>query len=195
MSRQRAIAANFDQQLRCPPGMDGGRAEGGCVVCARRFWLSELYPMVLFQSPEADLSTIEVPSGAETIAPSQQQRLCRLLGIDRYAERWPHIDRCELKASAVEHPYIPGEFLLLHRRRMPASSRIFRGSVPGLPKLSPESEELDPHASETCAGQRSLDGPCFARAFQSVARNEAVASDRTGLHAGDCPATLVAAAR
>ena len=122
MSRQRAIAANFDQQLRCPVGMDGGRAEGGCVVCARRFWLSELYPMVLFQSPEADLSTIEVPSGAETIAPSQQQRLCRLLGIDRYAERWPHIDRGELKASAVEHPYIPGEFLLLHRRRMPASS-------------------------------------------------------------------------
>ncbi|CAE7487143.1 tkt, partial [Symbiodinium necroappetens] len=122
MSRQRAIAANFDQQLRCPVGMDGGRAEGGCVVCARRFWLSELYPMVLFQSPEADLSTIEVPSGAETIAPSQQQRLCRLLGIDRYAERWPHIDRGELQASAVEHPYIPGEFLLLHRRRMPASS-------------------------------------------------------------------------
>ena len=122
MSRQRAIAANFDQQLRSPPGMDGGRMEGGCVVCARRFWLNELYPMVLFQSPGADLSTIEVPSGADMIAPSQQHRLCRLLGIDRYAERWPHIDLRELKASAVEHPYTPGEFLLLHRRRMPASS-------------------------------------------------------------------------
>ncbi|CAE7548235.1 tkt [Symbiodinium sp. CCMP2592] len=121
MSRQRAIAANFDEELRCPLEMDGGRAEGGCVVCARRFWMNELFSMVLFQRPDEDASTIEVPAGAETLAPNQQHRLCRLLGVARYAERWPQIALSELKASAVEHPYIEGEFLLLHRRRMPAS--------------------------------------------------------------------------
>ena len=33
--------------------------------------------------------------------------------------RWPHIDVDELKASAVEHPFLKDEFLLLHKRRMP----------------------------------------------------------------------------
>ena len=77
--------------------------------------------MVLFQPPDADMSSIEVPSGAETVLPSQQARLCRVLGIDRYAERWPQIPLSELQASAVQHPYMEGQYLLLHRRRMPAS--------------------------------------------------------------------------
>lgn len=59
------------------------------------------------------------------VAPSQQHRLCRLLGVDRYLQRWPHLQAStlaveELRASAVEHPHLKGEFLLLHRRRMPA---------------------------------------------------------------------------
>ena len=100
MSRQRAVAANFDERLRCPPGMDSGRAEGGCVVCARRFWANELYPLVLLQPPDEHMPSIEVPAGAETVAQSAAQAL-------------PLV-----RASAVEHPYMEGELLLLHRRRV-----------------------------------------------------------------------------
>ena len=74
MSRQRAIAANFDEQMRCPPGMISGRAV--CVVCARHFWTNELYSVVPFQPPDEDMSTIEVPAGAETSEPSAGFAAC-----------------------------------------------------------------------------------------------------------------------
>lgn len=58
-------------------------------------------------------------------ARSEQERLCRLLGVETYLDRWPQLAaipeaRMEMLASAVEHPYMSGERLLLHRYRMPA---------------------------------------------------------------------------
>ena len=90
-------------------------------MCARRFWANELYPLVLFQPPDENMSSIlEVPAGAETVSPSQQHR-CPLRGAHLAQSEEA---MAELRASAVEHPYMegePGELLLLHRRRTPAS--------------------------------------------------------------------------
>ena len=124
--------ANADAALR-EPGRDGAlREERACVVCARRFWSEELRPVILFQDPAAGApETVdgeEEDQRVKKIAPSQQRRLCRVLGVQRYLERWPQLQArpeaiAELKASAVEHPFLKEELLLLHRRRMPADVR------------------------------------------------------------------------
>ena len=125
MSRQRTIAANFDERLRCPAGTsEEGRVEAACVVCARRFWAHELNKVLLFTDPAQAEGLPRLPDGVDAaVRPSQQHRLCRLLGVPRYAERWPHIALEELQKSAVEHPFLPGEYVLLHRRRMPEDAR------------------------------------------------------------------------
>ncbi|CAK9076369.1 unnamed protein product [Durusdinium trenchii] len=125
MSRQRTIAANFDERLRCPAGTsEEGRVEAACVVCARRFWAHELNKVLLFTDPAQAEGLPQLPDGVDAaVRPSQQHRLCRLLGVPRYAERWPHIALEELQKSAVEHPFLPGEYVLLHRRRMPEDAR------------------------------------------------------------------------
>ncbi|CAK9066078.1 unnamed protein product, partial [Durusdinium trenchii] len=125
MSRQRTIAANFDERLRCPAGTsEEGRMEAACVVCARRFWAHELNKVLLFTDPAQAEGLPQLPDGVDAaVRPSQQHRLCRLLGVPRYAERWPHIALEELQKSAVEHPFLPGEYVLLHRRRMPEDAR------------------------------------------------------------------------
>ena len=115
-STQRRIIENADERLRQP--QPGGREESACVVCARRFWKDELKLLFLFEDPtgrEERSSTV-----IDAIPGNQQERLCRLLGVERYKRRWPHIDEDELRRSAVEHPYLAGQFLLLHKRRMPA---------------------------------------------------------------------------
>ena len=93
MSRQRTIAANFDERLRCPAGTsEEGRMEAACVVCARRFWAHELNKVLLFTDPSQAEGLPQLPDGVDAaVRPSQQHRLCRLLGVPRYAERWPHI--------------------------------------------------------------------------------------------------------
>ncbi|CAK9076536.1 Transketolase [Durusdinium trenchii] len=125
MSRQRTIAANLDERLRCPAGTsEEGRVEAACVVCARRFWAHELNKVLLFTDPAQAEGLPQLPDGVDAaVRPSQQHRLCRLLGVPRYAERWPHIALEELQKSAVEHPFLPGEYVLLHRRRMPEDAR------------------------------------------------------------------------
>ncbi|CAK9081626.1 unnamed protein product [Durusdinium trenchii] len=129
---QRSLMANADAALR-EPGRDGAlREERACVVCARRFWSEELRPVILFQDPAAGApETVdgeEEDQRVKKIAPSQQRRLCRVLGVQRYLERWPQLQArpeaiAELKASAVEHPFLKEELLLLHRRRTPADVR------------------------------------------------------------------------
>ena len=115
-STQRRIIENADERLRQP--QPGGREESACVVCARRFWKDELKLLFLFE----DLTGREERSSTviDAMPGNQQERLCRLLGVERYKRRWPHIDEDELRRSAVERPYLAGQFLLLHKRRMPA---------------------------------------------------------------------------
>ena len=116
LGMQRRIVENADARTRKPKGDD--RVESGCVVCARRFWSDELKPVVLFQDPSGKVPGPD--SSIDQVRANQQERLCRLLGIRRYQRRWPHIDLQALRKAAVEHPYLSGEFLLLHRRRMPS---------------------------------------------------------------------------
>ena len=112
---QRRLMENADERLRQPD--QGGRFETGCVVCAHRFWREQLKMLILFQDPTGNSELGE--SAVDAIPPGQQERLCRLLGVERYSRRWPHIPATELRASAVEHPYCKGKRLLLHKRRMP----------------------------------------------------------------------------
>ena len=115
LSMQRRIIENADERLR--QSKKDGRIESGCVVCARRFWKEDLKLLILFKDPENVDASRE--SSIEEIASGQQHRLRRLLGVERYRTRWPHIDEQELRESAVEHPYCAGQYLLLHKRRMP----------------------------------------------------------------------------
>ena len=119
MSTQRGIIANADCRLRKPGGPEQDRHESACAVCARRHWEEDLKPLLLFQDPSADELAQDADHDCDKVHISQQSRLCRLLGVQRYAHRWPHIDVDELKASAVEHPFLKDEFLLLHKRRTP----------------------------------------------------------------------------
>ena len=67
--------------------------------------------LILFQDPTGNSELGE--SAVEAITPGQQERLRRLLGVETYSRRWPHIPATELRASAVEHPYCTGGHLLL----------------------------------------------------------------------------------
>ena len=118
-STQRRIIENADARLRRP--RPGGREESACVVCARRFWKDELKLLFLFDDPTGEEE--RRPSSIDAIPAKQQERLCRLLGVERYKRRWPHIEEEELMKTAVEHPYLKGQFLLLHKRRMPEDAR------------------------------------------------------------------------
>ena len=86
------------------------------MVCARKFWKHDLKQLVLFCDPDdGDLTT---PS--DTVAKGLQSRMCDLLGVVRYGERWKHIvstdaGKAELYSSAVSHPFLPEQRLLLHK--------------------------------------------------------------------------------
>ena len=73
--------------------------------------------LILFQDPARNSELGD--RAVDAIPPGQQERLRRILGVERYSRRWPHIPVTELRASAVEHPYCKGEHMLLHKRRTP----------------------------------------------------------------------------
>ena len=108
-SFQRHLIFNFDEAFRRPGNNDQGpRAEAACVVCARKFWKHDLKQLVLFSDPDdEDLTT---PN--DTVAKGSQARMCDLLGVERYGDRWKHIvstdaGKAELHSSAVSHPFLP----------------------------------------------------------------------------------------
>ena len=108
-SFQRNLIFNFDEAFRRPGHNDQGpRAEAACAVCARKFWKHDLKQLVLFSDPDdEDLTT---PN--DTVAKGSQARMCDLLGVERYGERWKHIvstdaGKAELISSAVSHPFLP----------------------------------------------------------------------------------------
>ncbi len=116
---------------------------GGCAICARSFWVEDLYELDLFTPPAQD-EEMRAHEGAapgereedgadeEEEAPAKAGKKCRftvhprcaekvhkLLDVKRYARRWPKIPKHELFASSVQHPHVPEWRWLLHTRRMP----------------------------------------------------------------------------
>ena len=84
-SFQRNLIFNFDEVLRRPGNNDQGpRAEAACVVCARKFWKHDLKQLVLFSDPDDE----DLITPNDTVAKGSQARMCDLLGVDRYGERW-----------------------------------------------------------------------------------------------------------
>ena len=113
-SLQRGIILKFDEALRRPGILREQRGRGACVVCAQQFWKHELKQLILFTHP----GETELPK-QDHVAPTEQERLCDLLGVTRYLERWRHINesdiaKAELIASSVMHPFLPHR-VLLHR--------------------------------------------------------------------------------
>ena len=113
-SLQRGIILKFDEALRRPGILREQRGRGACVVCAQQFWKHELKQLILFTDP----GETELPK-QDHVAPTEQERLCDLLGVTRYLERWRHINesdiaKAELIASSVMHPFLPHR-VLLHR--------------------------------------------------------------------------------
>ena len=115
-SFQRNLIFNFDQAFRRPGSDQGLRGEAACVVCARKFWKHDLKQLVLFSDPDDEVLT--TPN--DSVAKGSQGRMCDLLGVERYGERWKHIvstdaGKAELYSSAVSHPFLPEQKLLLHK--------------------------------------------------------------------------------
>ena len=187
MNRQRAIAASFDERLRCPPGMAKGRRESACVVCARRFWENELCSMVLFQSPDAGPDDLTLPPGAETIMPSQQVRLCRLLGVKRYMDR-QHGGGQE-RADGVHRGAS-----LLAREPFAATSAAHacaeHGPLSCLQRLPRKLAHVGAFFASVRLGQRPVDGSPAARIAELVARHSSAAAVGACLHAGYSAAAI-----
>ena len=87
-------------------------------MCAQQFWKHELKQLILFTDP----GETELPK-QDHGSPTEQERLCDLLGVTRYLERWRHINhdiaKAELIASSVMHPFLPHR-VLLHRAALSA---------------------------------------------------------------------------
>ena len=86
-SLQRGIILKFDEALRRPGILREQRGRGACVVCAQQFWKHELKQLILFTHPDET----ELPK-QDHVAPNEQERLCDLLGVTRYLDRWRHIN-------------------------------------------------------------------------------------------------------
>lgn len=128
LSVQRSLASNFDQRLREPQESGKFRHEACCVCCARRMWSEDLSLLILFQDPVLPEDDYYREPDVQSLHGSQQERLCDLLGVERYLQRWPQLAECprakrELQASAVQHPYLQDRYLLLHKKAMPEDTK------------------------------------------------------------------------
>jgi len=130
------------------------RSLGGCAVCARSFWVEDLYDLHLFTKPpteeraavEAAPSRVggqchahgactsgPAASGAFYVQPQCVEKVNQLLCIRRYHGRWPKIPKHELYAASVQHPHVPEWRWMLHTRRLPHLSVNADGYVPPVP--------------------------------------------------------------
>ena len=94
MSVQRSLASNFDQRLREPQECGKFRHEACCVCCARRMWSEDLSLLILFQDPVLPEAEYYREPDVQSLHGSQQERLCDLLGVERYLQRWPQLAEC-----------------------------------------------------------------------------------------------------
>ena len=150
---------NHDQPLESPVP----RNVSGCAVCARSFWLEELYELDLFVRPEdgkktdgadgsADVAaeplaadreeTDEVPedftcqpcgSRRFSVQPKCAATANKLLDVRRYSDRWPKIPKHELFSSSVQHPHKPEWRWLLHTKHVPEMLPGPDGRYPTVP--------------------------------------------------------------
>ena len=84
LSVQRSLASNFDQRLREPQESGKFRHEACCVCCARRMWSEDLSLLILFQDPVLPEDDYYREPDVQSLHGSQQERLCDLLGVERY---------------------------------------------------------------------------------------------------------------
>ena len=121
------------------------RAMVGCAVCATKEWTERMRRCYMFrtlpvgkevreemdeeEAAEAQAGSADEQAGRRRsnllrdkhglyyFGPAEE--IQQLLGVDKYAERWPKIPVAELHASSVQHPDRPGYRWLLHTRRVP----------------------------------------------------------------------------
>ena len=94
LSVQRSHASNFDQRLREPQESGKFRQEASYVCCARRMWSEDLSLLILFQDPLLPEAEYHRAPGVQSLHGSQQERLCDLLGVERYLQCWPQLAQC-----------------------------------------------------------------------------------------------------
>lgn len=133
------------------------RGLGGYAICARSFWLEELYDLELFTAPAANAGEAaedapqcagqrvvnfeDEDAAAAPIAGCRRyavkakcaEKVNRLLDVRRYQRRFPKIPKHELYASSVQHPHVPEWRWLLHTHRVPKMERRPDGSYPPVP--------------------------------------------------------------
>ena len=135
------------------------RCEVGCVVCARKDWLENRFPVYL--SKEADDSK---PVGEIIHGPGSTQLLVHegslcfgnrhiineYLATSLYAASMPRIPQQELYASSVSHPSDPAMQWLLNTQRVPLQKEDTAEHTL-LPHADGAAQPASPHP---CAGDK-----------------------------------------
>ena len=114
------------------------RCEVACVVCARKDWLENRYPVYLWReaTDKRTLTELQYTSSGtstflscgDTLCFGSREKINEHLSTDGYMDRRPLIPVAELLASSVLHPADHSMAWLLHTRRTPVlpDSRMAR---------------------------------------------------------------------
>ena len=184
---QRSLASNFDQRLREPQESGKFRHEACCVCCARPMWSEDLSLLILCQDPVLPEAEYYREPDVQSLHGSQQERLCDLLGVERYLQRWPQLAQCprakrELQASAVQRPYLQDRYLLLRKKAMPEDTK--NGATVCLSCRSSLTSSTVALPRFDRSGQRSMDGAAITRTAESFPRHTSASSSCKNLLAG-----------
>ena len=103
------------------------RREVACVVCARRDWLDNRFPVYLWREATDTRTLTELTHAAggnstfltcgDTLCFGSREKVNEHLSTDGYMDRRPLIPQAELLASSVMHPFDHSMVWLLHTRR------------------------------------------------------------------------------
>ena len=146
------------------------RCKVACVVCARKDWLENRYPVYLWREAtdkrtitelrHRDSGTSTFLTCGDTLCFGNRDNINGHLSTDGYMDRWPLIPKAELLASSVLHPSDHSMVWLLHTRRTPllSDSRQRRPSSVAQPvhqrgqQCSAEQPALRDVGAPMCAG-------------------------------------------
>ena len=105
------------------------RCEVACVVCARKDWSENRFPVYLWREAtdkrtltdllHTDSGTSEFLTCDDILCFGNPDKINNHLSVDGYMDRRPLIPKAELLASSVLHPAHPSLAWLLHTRRIP----------------------------------------------------------------------------
>ena len=133
------------------------RCEVACVVCARKDWLENRFPVCLWKEATDAKSVGEIIHGPGSMQLLVHEgSLCfgnrhiinKYLATSLYAALMPQIPQQELYASSVVHPPDPAKQWLLHTRRVPLQ-REDGAAQSVLPLAASAAQPASPHP---CAG-------------------------------------------